>query len=369
MTDTNAPSAQTPAYGTRFLTFQPIMETSPPGVPEKILTNLKFPNGISKQVDIDTGSLGIVIPHELVSDPVTGNYYPWAAPTGQIMTIIYMPSKVTISGPLVKVSGLTLADGRIPIDPVTVLAYTLGHDTYMMGIGFGLEAIGHFGYPNAPQPGSTATALDNPLLAVTGMSREPGADFQAAYSLTAAVQSDGSAGQVTLGQTAASVAGFRFLPIAPRSTAPAGYELPWIDVTVTPAGTSSQPVTSRAQMLMDTGIGSMFLAFFTPSPPRPGQVAQPVPLSLPGAAVRIQARDGAGNTVLDYGFVNAHAGGDSRSPNTDKGQPASPSEILHGGHSPQGGSFINTGIHVLALYDYHVDATFGQVGFRAGTAF
>ncbi len=353
-------------YGTTTVALKPELQVQN-GIPGRFYAMLNFPaSGIApKRFNIDTGSVGFVLPHSLLlADPATNSYYPWAVPTGETMTIVYEPSGVTTSGPIVTVSGLSLqgVDGPIPIGPVKVLAHTDGADSFMMGVGFGLEAISHFGMADAPKPWvSAATALDNPFLNIEGMSREPGAPFLAAYTMSAA-EYDGGPGLVTFGQTADSLAGFRFVPLSADPGSPAGFQLPWVSLTVAPAGGNLQQ--TQAQILMDAGIESMFLSVCEPSPPPAGVTATKLPVAdWTNAAVRIQAADASGDTVLDYSFVN---GDPVAQPfhNTDPLQPASPTEILNGGHSPQGGSFVNTGVHLLALYDYVLDAANSRLGFR-----
>lgn len=341
--------------GTKLLTLQPELEVVA-GVPGLFFTTLRFPNGAATRVDIDTGSVGIVIPQSLVVDS-NGFYQPWAVPTGESMEIVYKPSNDTISGPIVTLSGLSLGDGSIQIGPVKALAHTQA-GTYMLGVGFGLEAISRFLAPPSRAGQSAATALDNPFLAIAGMSREPGAPFQAAYSLTA---SGPGPGMVTFGQTAQSISGFEFLSLTPDPTAPGGFQLPRVDLSVTTADGKALP-TTRAQLLVDIGIGSSFIGVFNPSPPNPGALATRVDVDWPGASVNVSAVTDSGQPVLQYGFVN-RTPGDGAFVNCDPNEKASPSHIMSGG-SAQSGSFINTGGHLLAKYDYHFDAVNARVGFR-----
>ena len=135
-------------YGTQTLTLQPGLQVEN-GLPSLFYAQLSLPvsNSTPRQVNIDTGSVGFVIPNSLLIDQNTGTYYPWAVPMGETMTIICEPSGTTISGPIVTVSGLSLAgeNGPILIGPVKVLAHTDGADTFMMGVGIGLQAISHMG--------------------------------------------------------------------------------------------------------------------------------------------------------------------------------------------------------------------------------
>ena len=352
-------------YGTEILTLQPELQVQN-GLPSLFYTSLALPvpGSQPRRVNIDTGSVGFVIPQSLLIDPTTDTYYPWAESTSETMTVIYEPSGTTTSGPIVRVSGLSLQSGNttIPIGPVRVLAHTEGSDSFMMGVGVGLEAKSHYGMADAPQPWtSAATALDNPFLNIVGMSREPGAPFRTAYVMSAATY-DGTPGLVTFGQTAQSLDGFHFVPMPADAASPAGFQLPWISVTMTPAGGSS--IQTTAQILMDAGIENMFLSVYEPSPPPQGVTATKRPIAdWTNAEVRVHATDSAGQTVLDYTFVNGNPGTEPFH-NTDPNQIASPSEILNGGPSPQGGSFINTGGHLLALYDYVVDAGNCRMGFR-----
>lgn len=335
------------------------------GVPGLFFTDLVLPSGERRRVNIDTGSVGIVIPHELVVD-ASGQYHPWAEPTGGVLELIYEPSGDTISGPVVRLSGLTLGDGSIAIGPVRALAYTQGSGTFMLGVGFGLEARSQWlTAPENAGGGAAALCLDNPFLAIEGMSRAPGAAFQAAYTLSAAGGTSPNAGKVTFGQTPESIAGFRFLSARPDAESPSGFQLPWVDVAVAPQGQEPLPLT-RAQLLMDAGIPGMFLGIFLPSA-MAASPATPVAARWPGARIAISAADGSGQRVLEYAFTNANPQLDRTRAvywNTDPNEKASPSAVLHGGPSPQGGSFVNTGVHVLARYDYHFDAVNGRVGFR-----
>lgn len=366
--DSRSPGASFTMSAVGLLSLQHDLSVSPAGVPGQFFTELVLPTGVKEKVNIDTGSVGIVIPHTLVVD-ASGNYYPWAEPTGGVLELIYEPSGDTISGPVVRLSGLTLGDGSIAIGPVRALAYTQGSGTYMLGVGFGLEAKSQWLTP-PPNAGGGAAALclDNPFLAIEGMSRTPGAAFQAAYTLSAAGGASPSAGSVTFGQTPDSITGFRFLSLTADPNSPSGFQLPWIDVAVTPQGQAPLPVT-RAQLLMDAGIPGMFLGVFQPSPPASG-ASSPVATSWPGARIAVSATDAAGAPVLQYAFTDANPQLDRTQAvfwNTDPNETASPSAVLHGGPSPQGGSFINTGVHVLARYDYHFDAVNARVGFRPRT--
>lgn len=368
--DSRSPGVSLTMSAAGLLSLQHELSVSPAGVPGQFFTDLMLPSTVRRRVNIDTGSVGIVIPHELVVD-ASGQYYPWAEPTGGILELIYEPSGDTISGPVVRLSGLTLGDGSIAIGPVRALAYTQGSGTFMLGVGFGLEAKSKWlTAPPGAGAGAAALCLDNPFLAIEGMSPAPGATFQAAYTLSAAGGASPSAGAVTFGQTPQSIAGFRFLSVTRDPESPSGFQLPWVDVAVTPAGQAPLPVT-RAQLLMDAGIPGMFLGVFQPSPPA-GSPSSPVPASWPGARIVVSAADGAGAPVLEYAFTNVNPQLDRTQAvywNTDPNEKASPSAVLHGGPSPQGGSFINTGVHVLARYDYHFDAVNARVGFRprAGT--
>lgn len=351
-------------YGSQTATILPKVRSAQDGLVGPFFTTLCLPGGATTTVNIDTGSVGFVLPATMLQDQ-SGAFLPWVKSTGQRMTLTYKPSTVTVSGTIVEVTGLTLTDvpeGETPIEIGTVRA--LAHDgsaaPYMMGVGFGLQAQSYMDDPNGqPLPGvSTNTALDNPFMNVVGMSREPGAPFQAGYSLSAYGR-----GKVTLGQTADTLAGFRFMPLTADPTSPSGYQLPWVDVRVTsPDGGAVQ---TKAQMLMDAGIENMFLAVYEPSPPAAGTSPAHLHIDWAGKAVGIQARDAAGALVVDYGFVNANPSADAHAnTNTDLDQPASPSTVLPGGPSPQGGSFLNTGVHPLAIYDYAVDFVNGQLGFR-----
>lgn len=179
------------------------------GVPGLFFTDLILPAGERRRVNIDTGSVGIVIPHELVVD-ASGQYYPWAEPTGGVLELIYEPSGDTIAGPVVRLSGLTLGDGSVAIGPVRALAYTQGSGTFMLGVGFGLEAKSQWlTAPANAGGGAAALCLDNPFLAIEGMSRAPGAAFPAAYTLSAAGGASPTAGAVTFGQTPESSSDLR----------------------------------------------------------------------------------------------------------------------------------------------------------------
>lgn len=352
-------------YGTTTKTLQPELQVQN-GIPTLFYAHVTFPAPEigAKLFNIDTGSVGFVIPKSLLLQPGTTSYYPWVEPTGQTMTMIYKPSGVSPTGEIVTITGLTLqgVDGTIPVGPVKALAHDETTHTFMMGVGFGLQAISHYGPVDQPQPWTSAAgALDNPFLNLVGMSRDPGAPFQAAYAMSAATFG-GVNGKVVFGQTEELLEGFRFLPITPDPASPAGFQLPWVDLTVTLPGQA--PVETSAQLLMDAGIENMFLGVFQPSPPPPGGSANQLKVAdWTNAEVRIRAADAAGFPVIDYLFVN-------RDPQkvqfhlTDANQPASPNEILNGGPSPQGGSYINTGVHLLALYDYVLDAANNRLGFR-----
>ncbi|MEE3624576.1 hypothetical protein UCD39_11325 [Nitrospirillum sp. BR 11752] len=337
-------------YGTRTITFQPSIDMAGT-LPGLFSTTLFFPNQTSHGVNIDTGSVGIVVPIAALQDG-QGNFLPWAVPTDETLTFIYEPSGNTRTGPVVTVTGLQVGDGTpehtVVLGPVRVMACTNVDDVHMLGVGIGLEAKATL----APS-GNAATALDNPFLNLRDMLGDS-PTLLPAYALTAALQEDGRYGLITLGQTADSLQGYRFLPLTPDADSPSGLQLPWVQLSVTPAG--GIPIDTRAQLLMDAGITNMFIGII----PKPD-----TPIDWLNAAIAIQAQDGDGETALDYSFVNTNpADGPGPNVNCDPNQPASPSRILNGGPSPQGGSFINTGVHLLAAYDYVVDAANDRLGLR-----
>ncbi|TWB28494.1 hypothetical protein [Nitrospirillum bahiense] len=337
-------------YGTRTITFQPTIDMAG-DLPGLFSTTLFFPNQASHGVNIDTGSVGIVVPIATLQDG-EGNFQPWAQPTGETLTFTYEPSGNTRTGPIVVVTGLQVGDGTpqgtAVLGPVRVMACTNDDTVYMLGVGIGLEAKA-----TLSPSGNAATALDNPFLSLRDM-LEPNPAVLPAYALTAALQADGRHGLVTLGQTIDSLQGYRFLPLVADSSSPSGLQLPWVQLTVTPQG--GTPIQTQAQMLMDAGITNMFIGVIPePQPPIPWL----------NTAVTIQAEDESGATALNYSFVNSQpADGPGPNVNCDPSQPASPSRILNGGPSPQDGSFLNTGVHLLAAYDYVVDAVNTRLGLR-----
>ncbi|ASG23801.1 hypothetical protein [Nitrospirillum viridazoti] len=337
-------------YGTRIITFQPTINMAG-NLPGLFSTTLFFPNQASHGVNIDTGSVGIVVPIATLQDG-EGNFQPWAQPAGETLTFTYEPSGNTRTGPVVVVTGLQVGDGTpqgtTVLGPVRVMACTNDDTVYMLGVGIGLEAKA-----TLTPSGNAATALDNPFLNLRDM-LEPDPAVLPAYALTAALQDNGRHGLVTLGQTVDSLQGYRFLPLVADSSSPSGLQLPWVQLTVTPQG--GTPIQTQAQMLMDAGITNMFI----------GVVPEPQPpIPWLNTAITIQAEDEAGVTALNYSFVNTQpADGPSPNVNCDPSQPASPSRILNGGPSPQGGSFLNTGVHLLAAYDYVVDAVNTRLGLR-----
>lgn len=350
-------TSEATTYGCELQVYAPELQVLG-GVVGLFYTHLRLPSGEAVRVNIDTGSVGIVIPQSLVVSP-SGTYYPWAEPTGESMEIVYRPSNDTISGPVVVLRGLRLGAGEIELGPVRALAHT-GGGTFMLGVGFGFEAINRYLAPAELAGTSAATALDNPFLNIRGMSREPGAPFQAAYSISA-FGPGASPGRITFGQTAESLAGYAFLPLRANDSVPSGFELPWVNLTVTPLEEDTLP-TTRARLLIDTGISSMFLGIFEPSPPVSGMSSRRVDVDLLGAAVNIYGADAAGEVVLNHTFVNSKPG-DGVHWICDANEKASPSKIMSGG-SPQTGSFINTGVHLLSKYDLHFDAVYGQLGLR-----
>jgi hypothetical protein len=119
--------------------------------------------------------------------------------------------------------------------------------------------------------------------------------------------------------------------------------------------------TTRAQLLVDIGIVSSFIGIFNPSPPNPGVPSTRVDVDWLGVTATSMGRGARVNRRCSTASPTS-----SRVRGLLEHRPRRESlaEQRHARWQSQTGSFINTGVHLLANYDYHFDAVNGRVGFR-----
>ena len=299
------------------------------GTPEAFYVNIQISPGQNTAPVhpclVDTGSVGIVIPEQLLYDG-QNNLLPGVT-KGPPIVIPYQPSKNDLQGYVYYVEnlavGATNAGGSAYVCQNVAVAgvSTSNADEGMMGIGFG-----------RPNPFGTNVFL-------TGTGTYP------SYLLT----SEG----IWLGYTAGTLpAGYQFQPLVPQGS---DWQTPAVTITVE---NTAYPGTA----LLDTGINSMMFGLGFPGWEQ----------SFTGQQVSLSWGSG-GNPPLSYGFTvgpteQVQIGANDVTVYTVQG----PSVMLPEYIVPIGSAnlaantsapFVNTGIHVLKGANYFFDSSVGQIGF------
>ncbi|MDZ5646426.1 hypothetical protein [Nitrospirillum sp. BR 11828] len=367
-----------------------------------IFSTVILPDGTTHRVQIDTGSCGIVLPASLFHDPA-GNLYSWAIPA-RPFHMTYEPSGDVVAGHIYAIESVafeTIGGPNLQTGWVYVLGTDKGNPG-MCGIGFGRAdnkaMAAATAYPNcvpevhetrlmgADQPvllDGDQAVLSNPLLNIVGMAN---GTVPANYVITSMINA-----AVTVGIDANDLAKFNFLQLSSQLnkhiTLPQNapyYATPDYQATLTQYnGGSSFSIPA----LMDTGVDCMMIRI--PPGGNGGKVTgwtsgygwtesnllgQTLSITVPNP-------DASGEPIMSYSF---HFGKLTLAlPPAEKNSDATvievsafpaigstkmaPSVILPlQEKSPDAAVFfVNTGINVLANYDYCFDANNGRVGYRA----
>ena len=295
--------------------------------PHETFLNLYSPAaGNPLIVNLDTGSIGLVVPYAFVHDE-SNVCYKWAVSTGKTMTRKYEPSGITFTGTIYNLSELYFLDpenNRVNLGTITALVCDPApHSPCMLGVALG-------SMPSLPD-----ALLDNAFLNVENASSASPSPQTYSLHLTTSPEYTIT---VTLGQASEDLIGYSLIPLVANAACGSGFQMPYLDVSVTPPGNAS--VTGPCQLLMDCGISGMFF-----------HSGSPITGSLLNAAFEISVHDAPN---IRYAFTNG-------TPPTGPGAPAA---VMPGGPGPQGQGYVNTGIHFLNVFDYFVDGVNGKMGFR-----
>ncbi len=287
--------------------------------------------------EIDTGSVGILVPRSALGadyqnfDPTQDIEFSYVS-SGEVYKGQWVPQVSVVLGVPQSWDGT----GDYPTAVIDVFAADQAFDPQtqtwrafdggMFGIGF---AIG------GPADGGS---VRNPLRHAT----YKGAPLAPGYILT--LQG------IELGPgTADPPAGFSLVPLT-RPAPNKDWEQPIGRLDLQPpAGVDWAPFTIDLPVLIDTGILDMLL-WLAPAKRPP---SWPTATQLPnGATVSIALPAGAAQPALQYSFIIGAA---------DQ-PPTAPASVNWDADTFDG---INTGIHVMAGFDYLFDAAGGRIGFRA----
>jgi hypothetical protein len=286
-----------------------------------LLGRISAGGGEAHTVQLDTGSCGIVISRNFV-----GPEYQNAS--GPSVPVHYIPSNVTHQGTLITMPVSLLGPDGTPRGatatvPVVVVADEPGNPFIggMMGIGW-----------QGP--------LDrNPLLHVV---LDDGAGGSRPLSPGYVITED----YVEVGLTDENQAGFGYADLQPDPHGTGAWMGPTASVTL--SGPGAPPLTLQRPMLMDTGVPLMMLWGDGPTLPAGwtsivyGKVVVSDDVEI---TVTLPA---SGAPLLSYTFGNGTAA------------PEMPEQVLYMG----AGIGLNTGIHVLTVYDYLLDIAGQRIGYR-----
>jgi hypothetical protein len=300
--------------------------------------------GASHVFEIDTGSLGVVVPASELG--------PQAIGPGPAGVKFYDSDGYEFFGDYY-LSPVTFADASGAAHttvPILVLGTTStschsgypsctppANTIHLLGVGFdrnGTEAGDLFNGPTA-----------NPFLqleeeVVTNAIR-------AGYVLSAGSTRVGSL--AVLGVTTALEGAFSTYPLTANGMVPGD----WIGAAACFGFPSFGTDLHCGQMLVDVGYGGMFLEL--PTADRPASFASVDPPS--GTMMTIVAPASAGTPALSYSFTYTASAPASSG--------AAPTSIAWSGTTA---TFVNTGRHLLSAADYLVDTTCGVVGFAPSDA-
>jgi len=324
-----------------------------PGTLPGDCSNLTASNGIRVQAGIgaspsvfhgytvDTGSLGVLVPQSDVPPAtMTPGETQVVGPAGPGVKYYDSNGGATYHGQywLAPVS-FVLSDGKtVTTHPIKILVVPDTNPLHYLGIGFDRNSTEVGDYFDSP--------ADNAFLNVNDLAH--GSDLSQGYAITPTA--------ITLGVTSSQ--GFETTPLTPNQCVPGDY--------AGAAGCFSFPTQSASfcgTMLMDTGIGDMYLNL------HPG-------LRPPG----LNQCDSGGNCVVpDNTPVQINSGQSMVMPpmcyrfNVGAPNPApitpEPATVHWATSSDPTMEFVNTGRHPLAWFTYLYDASCGQIGFKPNSSY
>jgi hypothetical protein len=287
---------------------------------------------------VDTGSLGVLVPQSLMpAVNLTPGETQVVGPAGPGVKYYDSNGGHTFHGQywLAPVTFL-LSDGttHVTTHPIKILVLPNTDPLYYMGIGFDRNSTKRGDYFNSP--------ADNAFLNVTDDVAH-GSDVSAGYTITPSL--------ITLGVT--SPEGFHTTALSSNQCVPGDY--------AGAAGCFSFPTQSATfcgTMLMDTGIGDMYLNL--------RRSARPAGLN--------QCTGGTNCVVPDLTVVQINSGKSTVSPpmcyqfttgatNSPPITPEPSSVNWSTSSADPTMKFVNTGRHPLAWFTYLYDSACGQIGF------
>jgi hypothetical protein len=300
--------------------------------------------GTFHQYTVDTGSLGVLVPQSQVpaANPTPGETQ-IIGPAGPGLKYYDSNGGHTFNGQywLAPVTFL-LSDGKTTVTthPIKVLVLPDSDPLDYMGIGFDRNSTRRGDYFNSP--------ADNAFLNVTDGNAH-GSDVSAGYTITPS--------SIMLGVT--STLGFHTTPLSPNQCVAGDY--------TGAAGCFSFPAQSVSfcgTMLMDTGIGDMYLNL--------RRDARPAGLN--------QCTSGKNCVVPDLTVVQINSGKSTAAPpicyqfatnatNTPPITPEPSSVNWSTSASDPTMKFVNTGRHPLAWFTYLYDSACGQIGFQPNSEY
>lgn len=356
------------------------------------------PSGLLHEVQVDTGSTGIVIPAALLMvDGDTSKGLAAGVVSLGPAQITYQPSGNTLAGCLYLVPslaiGAALNDSKQVVSvceagPLVVFGAQYAGNTStpdvqnpvdagmgMMGVGFGRPALSYTA--NAGQPDQVVYTLSNPFLSAS----VNGQPLYPSYLLSSA--GSGLNGYIALGVTTAEFTASPFNgqtvaltsakpPVtknvtnscncAPASGTPwpaAPTQPYWLTGPATIAiSTAHDGLPLDATLLLDTGVTGAMM-----SVPQVRNWAA----TLGGAEITIAVPNGSSpdaEPVMSYSFAISSAAPVKGIFAIDTAlstaaAPASLEPVLPDGDI----AYVNTGINLLLAYNYFFDAQLGQLGF------
>ncbi|SNT21643.1 MULTISPECIES: hypothetical protein [unclassified Azospirillum] len=307
--------------------------------------------GLAHKVQVDTGSIGIVIPEEIlhVDGDKTKDLLPGVT-KGPACKIKYEPSNDQIEGNFYKVPSVAIGqnpDGTFVghTAQITVMGATnMGMDYGMMGIGFDRQ-----GGPSAP-----GYALDNPYINFVGMSA---GDPLVSYTITPTETVIGlnlPDYQLQYGRLLANPTEIKLEPASPKTSGSGLNQKNWLTPQLQISiSTLGSPIS--AAVLTDTGVTVMMMSCTTPDWAD----------NLDGASVSVSANYTTFQMPYNIQFTLTEKDG-KYFPVADSSSDA-PSEFLPRAVGTATENFVNTGIHPLFTHSYYYNAQNGYVCFGAPT--
>ncbi|WP_349596202.1 hypothetical protein [Azospirillum argentinense] len=373
------------------------------GYSNSLNVTIGTPSGLLHEVQVDTGSTGVVIPATLlmVDGDTSKGLVAGVVSLGPAQ-ITYHPSGNTLAGCLYLVPSLSIGASQddakqvasvCEAGPLVVFGAQYAGNTAtpdvqnpvdpgmgMMGVGFGRPALSYTA--NAGQPDQVVYTLSNPFLSAS----VNGQPIYPSYLLSSA--GSGASGYITLGVTTAAFTASPFNgqtvaltsakpPVTANVTngcncAPAS-GTPWPAAPTQPywlTGPATITITTvndarplKATLLLDSGVTGAMM-----SVPQ----AKAWTANLGGAEITVAVPNGSSpdaEPVMTYSFAMSSAApvkgifGIDTTLST-AAAPASLEPVLPDADI----AFVNTGINPLLAYNYFFDAQLGQVGFATTAA-